>query len=94
LSARSATGPTKGPLSRRYTAGDSGRQAKVELSRYASVALFARGVNYLVFLGACAVAIHLPHVLAAAIGALAATGFPIAASVSSRSRGFGLGATE
>ena len=60
---------------RRYAFGDSGRHAKVELSRYASVALLAQGVNYLVFLGVCAVAIRVPHMPAAVIGALAAIGF-------------------
>lgn len=62
-------------LNRHYTFGGSGRRAKLELSRYAAVALFAQGVNYLVFLGVCAVAAHIPHALAAVIGAVAATGF-------------------
>jgi putative flippase GtrA len=62
-------------LNRRFTFFGSGRRARVEFGRYASVALFAQGVNYLVFLGVCAVAVHLPHTLAAIIGAVVATGF-------------------
>lgn len=62
-------------LNRRFTFDESGRRAGFELGRYASVALFAQGVNYLVFLGVCAVAVELPHTFAALVGAAAATGF-------------------
>jgi putative flippase GtrA len=62
-------------LNRQFTFGESGRGARSEFGRYAVVALVAQSVNYLVFLGVCAVWPHLNHSLAALIGAVVATGF-------------------
>lgn len=62
-------------LNRHFTFGDSGRAPKAEFSRYAVVAALAQSVNYLVFIGVSDLVPHLPHALAAVIGAVAATAF-------------------
>ena len=62
-------------LNRHFTFGESGRLAGVELGRYALVALVAQSVNYGVFLAVCEALPHLPHSLAAVIGAVVATAF-------------------
>jgi len=62
-------------LNRQFTFGDSGRDARAELGRYALVALVAQSVNYLVFLGVCAAWPAVNHSLAALVGAVVATVF-------------------
>jgi len=62
-------------LNRQFTFGDSGRDARAELGRYALVALVAQSVNYLVFLGVCAAWPMVNHSLAAFGGAVVATVF-------------------
>lgn len=62
-------------LNRQFTFGDSGRDARAELGRYALVALVAQSVNYLVFLGVCAAWPAINHSLAAFAGAVVATVF-------------------
>jgi len=63
-------------LNRRFTFGDSGRSPHMEALRYFAVAMAAQyGVNYPVSLAVPAVVPHIPHALAAFIGAVVATLF-------------------
>jgi len=62
-------------LNRHFTFGLSGRRARIEFSRYALVALVAQSVNYTAFLVICDLFSHIPHPLAAFMGAVIATGF-------------------
>ncbi len=62
-------------LNRRLTFAASGRRAHHEALRYFAVALLAQSVNYGVSLSIAAALPHLPHVLAAVVGAIVATLF-------------------
>jgi putative flippase GtrA len=62
-------------LNRQFTFGDSGRQARSELGRYALVALVAQGVNYSLFQAIVHSLPHLNHSLVAVFGAVVATAF-------------------
>jgi len=61
-------------LNRHFTFG-GGSRPSAELGRYAVVAAIAQSVNYLIFLGLSDLFPHLPHAIAAFVGAVAATGF-------------------
>jgi len=62
-------------LNRQFTFGESGRRRRVELLRYAGVAVVAQSVNYVTFLGVLEAAPQIDYRLAAVIGAVVATAF-------------------
>ena len=62
-------------LNRTVTFAASGRGRPAEFSRYGLVAMISQSVNYVVFLGVCALFPTLVHSVSAIIGAISAAGF-------------------